>query len=68
MSARFTSFVHKIGGGGKRDGAITPPKDDKESGKEIAEAHAEPAAVSAEAPKLDKHVPAEPLKIDEVSP
>lgn len=55
--------------GGKRDGTTTPPKDkeDKETAaKEISEAHAhsEPTAVSDEAPKLDKPVPAEPLKIE----
>lgn len=60
--------------GGKRDGATTPPKDDKDASaaagtKEIADAKAEPVAataVSDEAPKLETPVPAEPLKIDEV--
>ena len=56
--------------GGKRDGTTTPPKEkeDKEAAKEVSEAHAhsEPTAVSDEAPKLDKPVPAEPLKIEEV--
>ena len=60
-----TRFMNGIKNFGKKENAATP---NEEKAKDTVESKpAEETATTSEAPKLEKPVPAEPLKIEEVS-